>query len=330
VIMAEVGRPGQPIDPITGGDVAADGSLLSVAQIQERFRKERARRALATEPGPVDVAPADTQPAPAPPPMAPAAAADELRLAPEWIRVIAGHSGAGSSTVALALADAAAATGRRAQLVEAAAPSRSGLVAAASAELGLDPTGAWRRGTRGQPTELGQVIITRRAVDTLPSCWPVDSANPDRSGAGSTSSPSEPMVAVDLGLPPTDALARLGGRDSRIVVVCRATIPGVRLTEQLLGRLDSVHLFVAMLGRRRWPGEVTSSSGPRLRALRETGRIVAVPVDLHLAVTGPTYTPLPKTVLAAGHALLGLIDAARLGDATTTAHGAPRRKETGR
>jgi hypothetical protein len=84
------------------------------------------------------------------------------------VRVIAGHSGAGASTAALAIADAAAGGGRSVHLVEAAHPSRSGLVAATSAELGLDETGAWRRGTRGQPALVGHVTIVRRAADRAP------------------------------------------------------------------------------------------------------------------------------------------------------------------
>lgn len=393
--MAEVGRVGQRVDPIYGGDVAADGSLLSVAEIQQRFREERARRAVATEPGPdahpgtsppamslpaaadavsspavaiADAPPADSPPSAAPTtqpatdaaataapgpvdrgdrpgnaalskrPAAPvandAATGGGLQLEPDWIRVIAGHSGAGSSTIALALADAAAANGRQVHLVEAAVPSRSGLVAAASAELGLDPTGAWRRGTRGQPALLGQLTITRRAGDAQPSGWPLSSDGPDRVNDGSDPGRGEPMVAVDLGLPPADALARLGGEGSQIVIVCRAIIPGVRLSEQLLARLGDADVLVAMLGQRRWPGEVTSSSGPRLQKLRDTGRIVAVPLDRHLEITGPTYAPLPKAVLAAGHVLLGLIDAARPGGVgaspNLTAQSAPRKKGTTR
>jgi hypothetical protein len=383
VRMAEVGRAGQRVDPVNGGDVAADGSLLSVAEIQQRFRDERTRRAPATAPSDApypqrastapstqlrapaavtspaavtdtlattqaathsvsvhpdqDAAARSDQPTRAVPGDSPteaaaatdAAAGGRLQIAPDWIRVIAGHSGAGSSTIALALADAAAASGRRVQVVEAAVPSRSGLVAAASAELGLDPTGAWRRGTRGQHALLGQLTITRRAGDRQPSGWPLDSDGPGSSADGSDPSRGEPMVAIDLGLPPADALARLGGDGSRIVVACRATIPGVRMTEQLLDRLDSAHVVLAMLGQRRWPGEVTSSSGPRLRALRDAGRIVAVPLDQHLAITGPTYAPLPKAVLAAARVLLGRLDTAGPGG-TTTAQSTPRRKGTTR
>lgn len=393
--MSEVGRPGQLVDPINGGDVAGDGTLLSVAEIQQRFREERARRGLAaaprstaphaspacstsaatsphpatplpdprtaaaaptTAPAPVRTPAAVSavkpaagrapEPAPEPAPTAnrngrrqlptdrvhstptahtvaaasgTAARRRPLEIPPGWVRVLAGHSGAGASTVALALADAAAAAGRPSQVIEAAAPSRSGLVSAASRELDVDESGAWRRGSRPHAATSVPVTITRRAGERQPSGWPTVQA------AG------ELLVAVDLGLVPTDAVADVAGK--LLVVVCRATIPGVRLTEQLLNRLADSTVVVAMLGGRRWPGEVAASAGPRLRALRDAGRVVTVPLDGHLAVTGPTHVPLPKAVLAAGRALLGLIDAAGPGGVSappTTAQTAPRQKGTTR
>jgi len=60
--MSEVGRPGQLVDPINGGDVAADGTLLSVAEIQQRFREERARRGLAAAPRAAAPHPSATRP----------------------------------------------------------------------------------------------------------------------------------------------------------------------------------------------------------------------------------------------------------------------------
>jgi hypothetical protein len=358
--MSEVGRRDQLVDPVNGGDVAADGTLLSVAEIQRRFRDERARRdrpapnsnapdsAVALtqtpQPGPVAVeeAPATaprqvivSQPAPpgAPSPIAAAegypcisrspatrpsaAAAGGLDLPASWLRVLAGHSGTGASTIALAIADAAAAAGRPSQLIETAPASRSGLVSAASRELDVDATGAWRRGTRPHPTTAVHVTIDRRTEDKQPTTWPSTEATI----AGDL------LVTVDLGMVAGDALGRAAG--GPIVVACRATIPGVRLTEHLLHRLDESTVMVAMLGSRRWPGEVTASCGPRLSALRAAGRVVTVPVDGHLAITGPTHAPLPKAVLAAGRALLGLLDSAHKEAASPAAHGALRSPKKG-
>ena len=228
-----------------------------------------------------------------------------------WVSVVAAHAGAGASTVALAIADAAAAAGRATHLVETAHPTRSGLVAAANAELGIDASGAWRRGSRGQ------VTIDRRAGNDTPIGWPALTASDDG------------LVVVDLGLPTPDGLARLATSGCRIVVVCRPTVPGVRLAEQLLNSVTGP-VIVASVGAGKWPGEVSASLGPRLRALRATNAVVPVPADRRLEVTGPTNSPLPKPVATAGRSLLGLIDAAHSGDATASAQSAPRRKGTTR
>lgn len=372
--MSEVGRRDQLVDPVNGGDVAADGTLLSVAEIQQRFREERARRGLnaparstahralppvaapaatatavldpppsppqqiivrdatpAADPAPGNpsrrAAPAPVAPrgpsrptTPTPSPTTPAptpAASGSLDLPASWVRVLAGHSGAGASTMALAIADAAAAAGRPSQLIETAPASRSGLVSAASRELDVDATGAWRRGTRPHPTTAVHVTIDRRTEDQPPTAWPsTDSATADGQ-----------VVTVDLGFVSGDALGRATG--GPIVVVCRATIPGVRLTEQMLNRLTDATVVVAVLGARRWPGEVIASCGPRLGALRTAGRVVTVPLDAHLAITGPTHVPLPKAVLAAGRDVLGLLDSAQEGAASPTAHRALRSRRKG-
>ena len=227
----------------------------------------------------------------------------------DWITVVSAHSGAGASMVALAIADAAAATGHAVHLIESAHPARSSLVAASSSELGMDPTGTWRRGLRGQ------VTIDRRAGDAAPDGWPT------------TLDAAEPTTVVDLGLPSVGNVARLAHSGACCVLVSRATVPGVRLAEQALDAFADLPVVVAVLGPGRWPGEVTSSLGLRLRRLRAGGQVVTVPLDRHLEVTGPTHSPLPKSVLTAGRSLLGLIDAARPGDVATTAPSTPRRSK---
>jgi hypothetical protein len=212
---------------------------------------------------------------------------DKRRTLTGWVTVAAAHAGAGASTVALAIADAGAETGQGVHLIEATPPYCSGMVAAASAELGCDADDSWRRGQRGN------VVIDRWATDAAIERWP----SPPRSCHGAT--------VVDLGL--------LDGRWSELpedlrctVVVCRPTVPGIRLTEHLLGLLAEQPLAVAAIGPSRWPGEATAGLGPRLRALRDAGRVVAVPLDRHLGITGLTAEPLPRAVRAAGGALVQL------------------------
>ncbi len=305
--LSEVGMPGQQVDVLNGGDVAPDGRLLSVAEIQQAFRDLRARTpseaATVRAPEQVQVEERPTGPGGGSQP-APTPGAD---LDPTWVSVVAAHAGAGASTVALAIADAAAAAGRATHLIETAHPTRSGLVAAANAELGLDASGAWRRGNRGQ------VTIDRRAGNDSPRGWPI------------AATPDDGLVVVDLGLPTPDTVTRLATSGGRIVVVCRPTVPGVRLAEQLLNAITSP-VIVASVGAGKWPGEVNASLGPRLRELRANNAVVPVAADRRLEVTGPTNSPLPKPVATAGRSLLGLIDDARSGDATASAQSAPRRK----
>jgi len=221
-----------------------------------------------------------------------------------WIGVLAAHAGAGASTVALVISDAAAADGQPGHLVDTAHPSRSGLVAAASEELGTDVTGAWRRGRRTG------VTIDRRATDTAFDDWPVAPV-----------ADSPPLTVIDLGLAAPQNLTRLAPR-SRAVVVCRPTVPGVRLTEHLLEQLGGRPVVVAAVGPRRWSGNVTGSLGPRLLALRAAGRVVPVPMDRRLQVTGPTSSPLPKPLRRAGRTLLELLDDGPHGAATRASQAA--------
>lgn len=224
------------------------------------------------------------------------AGGDSAELPVGWIAVLAAHPGAGASMVALAISDAAAADDRRVHLVDTASPSRSGLVAAALEELGTEVSGAWRRGIRPG------ITIDRHASDVEPGGWPV---LPDGDGPG--------LTVVDIGLAAPESLARLAADRARLVVVCRPTVPGVRLTEQLLGQLARQPAAVAAIGPSRWPGEVTASLGSHQRALRAAGRVVPVPTDRRLQVTGPTSSPLPKSVRSAGRQLLELLDGSHPG-----------------
>jgi hypothetical protein len=211
-------------------------------------------------------------------------------IASGWVTIVAAHSGAGASTVALAIADAATVGDRWVHLMDAAPPARCGLVAAASAELGTDSTGEWLRGERGH------VTLDRRAGADSPSSWP--SRVPD--GAD--------LTIVDLGLPNAEQLRRIAASFLRVVVVCRPTLPGFRLTEHLLAAAPELAVVLAAVGPVKWPREVAATAGPRLVELRASHRFVTVPWDRHLEVTGPTSSALPKPLIAAGRALLELLD----------------------
>ena len=222
--------------------------------------------------------------------------ADEGPHGGDPVAVVAGHAGAGASTVALAIVDALSAAGRPARLIETAVASRSGLVAVATAELGVDPTGGWRRGSRQLTT------VYRRTAE--PAGGPDDEDWP-----GLPAADPAVLTVLDLGLPSSRCLSWLAARTPRTVVVCRLTVPGVRQAEQLLAQVGGWPL-VAAVGGSRWPGPVLASLGPRLRDLREGGQVVCVGLHSGLQMSGPTQARLPRPVAAAGRALLARLDPA--------------------
>ncbi|MCV2491874.1 hypothetical protein OF117_21220 [Geodermatophilus sp. YIM 151500] len=205
------------------------------------------------------------------------------------VLVVAGHAGAGASTIALALAEGLA-EGRRVQLVDYSEPARSGLAAAPTIELGTDGAG-WRCGRRGR---LDVVRLARRtAGGTLPPLPETD---------------ADATMVVDPGWSTTGALLdsprSLVG--CALVVVTRVTIPAVRQTEHVLAAVGG-DAAVAAVGPARWPRLVEASCGTRLREARSKGQLVPVPLDRRLQTAGLTGDRLPKPVAAAGRALAALV-----------------------
>lgn len=336
-VLAEAGRlaVGLPVRQGGARDPAA-GQPLSVAQLQRALWLARAAAdgpegpdgaggalpgaASAADLGGVPVPAADALsrrptaqlPLGAPPP---AVFAEQGVLRPRagcrWVAVVGAHGGAGASTVALALSDAAAEADRGVHLVSCAGPSGCGLRAVASVELGVDPSGAWRTGRRGP----------RLIVDRLVS---------GATGAGARWPGFPAGLAADvLTVGDLEAGAARGPSllesAAAVLLVCRASVPGVQHVEQLLGPLLDLRadagdacggpgaaacrpVLVAALGSGRWPGAVNGATGPLLRQLRNSGRMVPVPVDRHLVVHGPTGGALPRPVIRAGALLLRLLD----------------------
>jgi hypothetical protein len=208
-----------------------------------------------------------------------------------WIVVFAAHNGAGASTVALALADAASSDGTAARLIACATSEQSGLSEASIEVLGLDPTGRWFRGRRGMVT--------------------IDLATSAAASIRVFDDTAYPVTIVDAG-PVAVAGTDPAPGATAVVVVCRATAPGVRRAEEVLGRVSGPALL-AVVGARKWPAVVTASLGPIAAGLRAEGRLVPIPLDPHLAAAGLTADRLPRRVLAAARAVLELIPASAAG-----------------
>jgi hypothetical protein len=71
-------------------------------------------------------------------------------------------------------------------------------------------------------------------------------------------------------------------------------------------------VVAAALGPRRWSDPVLANLATHVSRLREHGRLVPVPVDRRLAITGITTAQLPKALRSAGHALLQLLQSTPL------------------
>ncbi len=218
------------------------------------------------------------------------------------VAVVAGHSGAGASTVAVTLAQALEKDcGRTVRIVEVADASRSGLAAATNAEFGEDGTG-WRRGRRGD-TCIDRLAFRAAVISHVPA--PAPATSPDE------------VLVLDIGWPARDALAADGWlatalATASLLIVCRPTVPGIRQTEYLLGEFaerSGEPITLAAVGSTRWPGAVTASAGPQVRAARQSGRVVSVPIDRRLETDGVSPEALPKALAAAGRALLAALPA---------------------
>lgn len=300
-LLAELGRPGRPRGVLDGGDVEpTTGRLLSVAELQ-RVLRATAPAGLRCGAAPVATgrsAPsAPSEPATAwsaGPAVGPGPRPDPTSVG-GWIAVLGAHPGAGTSTVALAVADAAATDGRGVHLVSCSPPARCGLAAVTSTELGVDAGGRWRSGRRGPRITVHR--LTGSGVG--PAHWPTP-------GGGAVV-----LTVVDLEAGAEQHVRSLAGA-SAVLVVCRVSVPGVRHAERLLAELSPAAgrpVLVAAVGPSSWPGVVMGSSGPLLRGLRAAGRVVPVPVDRRLDSTGPSGAALPRQVSAAGGAVLRQLSA---------------------
>jgi hypothetical protein len=208
------------------------------------------------------------------------------------ILVVGCGGAAGASTVALLLATVAV----HSRVVDCAPKACSGLAGAGTAELGEAGEG-WIDASRGE------VRIQRRCDD------------PDAPELLPAPLPGQPgMVTVlDCWWELRQVLASPGwlgdvARDgARLVLVGRATVPGMRKLENSLALVGQVRCWAAVTGAsaRRLPGPVGHSMGPLTRHLVQDDRLVLLPDNAVLAVSGITTDPLPRSYTPVASRLLG-------------------------
>ena len=205
--------------------------------------------------------------------------------------VVGAQPNVGASVVATALVDVLAeqSAAPRVRLIDLADRRHSGLLCAAGAELG-EEEGGWRLARRhgvtverlaedpglAFPPMLRRAPGSRTVIDT--------GVNVEQLRSGS----SWLHDLIDAG---------------PVVLVCAASVPGVRRAEESLAELPGEPCVVAV-GVTRWPTPVLASAGPLLRTAHATGRTFVVPHDKRLAVEGVDERPLSKPVLAAAGRLL--------------------------
>lgn len=228
----------------------------------------------------------------------PAAAGEWITAAGGSVLPVVGCSGSvGATTIALAIA---VASPRPTRVVECCSVTASGLAAASNAELGLHPSG-WRRGKRDQ-------VLLERSSEVLLSVSEVP--------APTAAERDDQLTVLDTGwelgqifaIPGWLGETVRGCRD--VVLVTSATVPGFRRLEGALELLQSsgARPAVAVIGphRKKWPKAVEHSAGAQTRRVLVEDRIVEVPHDRALAVSGLDSTPLPALVTEAATRLLEL------------------------
>jgi hypothetical protein len=292
---------GEDVEAGVGGDLDPSPSPLFASRPTSSARQVAARLSVADLQRALRIAQTSGDPA--------LLAFPNTTVRTRWVLVLAAHSGAGASTIALAIGEASGAGSddRDVRLVEyAAGPARSGLAAAAATELGVDATGYWRHGQRGELTlyrREGHDGSQQPAARAPQDLWPAEVTRP-RSGR-------DQLVVVDLSgatWSAADATTDLTPADAAVVVL-RVSVPGIRAAEVLIERLHNTlrpgtPVVAAMVGAKRWPGVVTAAFGPRLSELRDSNGVVSVPVQGRLAIAGLTGDPLPKPISAAGDAIV--------------------------
>ena len=200
------------------------------------------------------------------------------------VAVVGCAGGVGASTVALALATAAAVPAR---VVECCPPLASGFSAAANAELGTQ--GPWRRGSRGdvllERTIIGEATVpvpTESSVE-----WTFVDTNWTSGGGTGTGWLGSVLRTLD-----------------DVILVTDATVPGVRRLEscaELLGR-DALGVVVGPTAK-RWPRPVKVAAAE----IPARVHIADFPLDPRLQVTGLTPDPLPAPLLKAAQNVLALL-----------------------
>jgi hypothetical protein len=213
------------------------------------------------------------------------------------VRVRAANAGAGASTIALALADVADVAGIRTRVLDAAAPTWSGLLGATVTELG--GAEGWRRGRRGNAVLIDRVEATVNVPAEVPSPRSVDGVDLTVLDAGWS---MRELVASGAGawLATTPAAAE--------VLVTRPHGLALSQTEAALADLEDQlaadQVVVVVVGAGRWSDREFATAGRLLRAAHRQEAVLFAPLLPAKALPGLGPDPLPKQLTNPAQRLL--------------------------
>lgn len=205
---------------------------------------------------------------------------------------VAGCAGsAGATILSVAMATAA---GAPARVIECSGQTRTGLAAAAHAELGAHD--GWARGYRDQ-------VMLERVARPLTRVEDVPAPLAGRPGT---------LTLLDLGWPLPQPLTAPGwvGATTRgaaaVVLVTHASVPGARQLAAAARLLRSTGWDGLLVAAIRGPGRPPRPVTQALARDGATDHLTTIPHDRGLALHGLTHRPLPAGLLRAAQHLLAV------------------------
>jgi len=207
------------------------------------------------------------------------------------VRVRVANAGAGASTMALGVADAADLAGIRTRVLDGAVPGWSGLVGATNTEMGASDS--WRRGRRGAGVLIDRVGEEVRLPESVPV--PREASGIDLTVLDAGWTTRELGGTRHCGEGSTCWLASV--RAHVELVITRADTLALGQAEAVLAGLEMANVVVAVVGASRASGSEFAAAGPRLRRLNEDRGAVFVPLLPSKALPGLTVSePTPEVV----------------------------------
>lgn len=215
------------------------------------------------------------------------------------VRVWAANAGAGASTIALALADAADAADLHTRVLDAATPAWSGLAGAAVTELGAAQ--GWRRGRRGHEVLIDRVDVRVAAPDLVPAPRAADGIHLTVLDTGWT---VRELATASAG----PGKCWVAGAPADVeVVVTRATTPALGQAEEVLLELTDRPVIAVVVGPARMSRQLVTLAGPRLRRLHHDQGVMCLTRLAAGSMAGLGTEPLPRQLIGAGRRLLDRI-----------------------